>query len=144
MHLDVHPTIILAQMVPFVVLIIALKAWVFDPLLDYLEERHRRIHGFSSEAKSSSGEIERRIQEIDQRLHQARVANASMRTSVLQAAAEEDRRVTAEARARAAEMAEKFRQDVSRQQKLASQQLRLEVEEMARGIASRAIGRPVN
>jgi F-type H+-transporting ATPase subunit b len=143
MDLVPQPVFIVLQMAPFLLLIFALKGLVFDPLLDYLEERHRRITGFSSQAKSMEAEAEQQAREIEAQLAAARTSIPEMRTSMLNNASAQESQIVGQARARAEEQAARFREELAVSQREASNALRAEVETLSQDIASRVLGRPV-
>ena len=142
MNLAPNPFFVVVQMVPFVVLIFALSALVFNPLLDYLEERHRRIKGAQS-AKSLGAESDRRMREIETQIASARAEVAEVRSKIIQEAQAEEQRIVTDARSRAEAQVEQFRKELAATQERAASDLRGEVEVLSTDIASRVLGRPV-
>lgn len=143
MHLTPNLTIILLQMIPFLVLVFALKTLVFNPLLDYLEERHRRIQGFSQDSQELGAEAEKGMREIEEQLTRARAEISDARSRTIQSALAEERRIVEEARARAEAQMSEFRAELSDARREASQALLSEVETLSRDIASRVLGRAI-
>jgi F-type H+-transporting ATPase subunit b len=141
MHLVPNLWIIALQMLPFLVLVFALKPLIFDPLLDYLEERHHRITGFAHDARELEAETERQMREVETQLAQARAQIAESRLKMLQTATAEQQRIVGEARARAESQIDQFRVELAETRRVAGERLRTEVEGLSQDIASRVLGR---
>jgi F-type H+-transporting ATPase subunit b len=131
------------QMLLFVVLIVALKPTLFDPLLKVFEAREARTEG----AKDSAREMQRQAGELLKRyeseLQRVNVAAAEERDKIRAETTRLEGEILGKARAASALVLESGRKEIERQ----VQQIRFELgrrsEVLGREVAARALGRDV-
>lgn len=141
MHIFPDFKIILIQLVPFVVLLVGLNALVFQPMLDYLEERRKRIDGFKGQSDELSRDSDRKAKDIEAKMGEARAELVEARHKILSVAQAKERELLEGARRELEEKAALFHQQLMENQKRESEQLRTHVDTLAGGIASRVLGR---
>lgn len=143
MHIFPDIKIILLQLIPFFVLMIALNALVFQPMLNYLEERRKRIEGVGERAKTMGSSSEAKAKEIETRMAAARTSVAETRARILRDAQNQDRQIMEQARKSAEATAETFRRELEQTRTTESASLRKDVDALGSEIASRVLGRAV-
>lgn len=143
MHIFPDPTIIAFQLIPFVVLLIAMNALVFQPMLNYLEERKKRIEGASSVAKNLGGDSSHKAKEIEQQLSKARNDVAEIRNRILRDAQAREKQILEAARLEMETSATEFRKQLESTRVEESSRLRSEVDTLGTNIAGRVLGRSV-
>jgi len=141
MHIFPDPIIIAYQLIPFAVLLIALNSLVFQPMLNYLDERRKRIEGSSDLAKHLGSDSSHKEKEIAQKLASARTEVAEMRAKALRDAQAVEKQILDDARKAAEAHAATFRRELDATRSQESARLRDEVDALGTNIAGRVLGR---
>lgn len=139
MDLTPYPEIIVLQLIPFLVLILALNTLIFKPMLDYLEERRRRMFDVSQSANELDAKINLKMAEIDKRWATAKAEILDVRNKIIQESLKEERKILDEAHAQVDAKVEKFRAELVESQKEARSNLKKDVDALSYDIASRFI-----
>ncbi len=143
MHLELNFYMVLAQLVPFLVVMLVLNVLVFNPMLNILQERKRRAEGYATEAEALREEAEKTGRLIEEKLATARAEAATRRARLVQEATDEGERLIAAARAEADKEMAAFRERLARVQAEASAALKAQAGPMSVEIASRVLGRAI-
>lgn len=131
------------QMLLFLLLVVLLKPFLFDPILRVFEERERRTDGARDEAREmqkKAGELLQRYEAELRRINEAaaqerdriRAETGKLEAQILQEAREATARIIDSGRQQIAQQVEKVRFDLGRNS-----------EKLAHDIASRALGREI-
>ncbi len=128
----------------FVLLLFPTNKIVFEPLMEALEEREKRIEGAQKRAKELGGEADRVLGTYEEAIGEARKAADSVRSDAMDEARKEQARVTNEARASAEEEVKRARDGVAASLEQARTELRTQAEDLARQAAAQVLGRSVS
>lgn len=140
--IDFDKTFVL-QMCIFVVLILALKPLLFDPVLKVFEEREKRTEGARAEARAmqeEAGELLRRYESELEKIHRVaaeerdhlRAETTKLEAEILKEARGVSTRIVEEGRKRIEGEISSIRFDLGRQ-----------AEQISREVAARVLGREV-
>ena len=144
MNLIPVPTLILLQLIPFLLTSVALYYILFKPMLEYLEKREEKISGAREQALSLSEQSKSSMQKIQEDTKATRLEIAAKRSearndamkvynSQIQAARDEvEKEIKAEA------------QKIHTNQSSAREELKMNARDIASFIASQTLGRPVS
>ena len=94
-------SLVLAQFVPFLVVIFGLKIILFDPMLAYLHERNAATKGVRHDAESLAAKAEEKVARYEAALEKARQQITELRAAKRAEANAEYQRIVAEARKQA-------------------------------------------
>lgn len=132
------------QMLLFMVLIVALKPLLFDPVLKIFEEREKRTDGARAEAREMQRKAGLLLEKYEAELLQINRTAAEERERVRSETAKLEAQILDEARVATSKIVEEGREEIASQ----VQQIRFELgrrsELLARDIASRALGREIS
>lgn len=132
------------QMLLFMVLIVALKPLLFDPVLRIFEEREKRTEGARDEAREMQRQAGLLLEKYEAELIAINRTAAEERDRIRAETAKLEAQILEEARAATSKIIDQGREEIERQ----VQQIRFELgrrsELIARDIASRALGREVS
>ncbi len=135
--------VVLIQMLPFAVTLVALNVLVFAPLLRLVEERKRRVVGYAAEAEEITADAHEKKSIVEDRLASAKAEAAAARARLVQAAEEEGEKLIAAARLEAEKELDAFRERLAGVQAEVAAQLKADAESMSVEIASRILGRSI-
>jgi len=141
MHLVPDPLILIIQLAPFLFLVLVLNSWVFNPLLNYLEERQHRIDGYSKEAKSIQENADRQMAQVENKMAEARATAANLRGLIIREAENRQNEIVEAARAAANAKTKEYRLSLEKEKLRAKRDLDREIEVLSNDIASRILGR---
>ncbi|MBW2241013.1 MAG: ATP synthase F0 subunit B [Deltaproteobacteria bacterium] len=125
----------------FGVLIFPSNKLVFEPLIEVLDERGRRIQGARDRAQEIESEADRVFGEYEVAITAARKLAEQDRRGRMEDARREQSRVTAEARGDAEAEMQRARAGVAEALGQAREELRSQSEGLAREVAGRVLGR---
>lgn len=135
---------VFGQVVLFVVLMLALKPLLFDPLLKLFEEREKQIEGARAEShaldKASAAASTRYEDEMQKARGQANVERDKLRAEGVRS----ENEILAEARAHTAKKLEDGRGVLATELVAARALLERESAELAANVATRVLGREVH
>lgn len=132
---------IVIQFLNFVVLMAVLNYLLYRPLRNILNQRKESIEGSYQTATELETAIEEKMTHYQKQLQDAKLKGNQERAVVRQAAAEEESKILSAAQTAAATHVQEIREQVSKDAKLASQQLQKETEAIAGEIAAKVLGR---
>lgn len=135
--------VVLLQLLPFFVLIAVLNPLLFQPMLNFLEERKKRIEGSGDAARSMDTVSDQKSKELDAKLAQARNDIAELRNRVLRDAMTQERQILDEARHKVEVYTQDFRRELEKARQKEAEGLRAQVQHLGQEMASRVLGRSV-
>lgn len=131
------------QIVLFVLLLVALKPLLFDPMMRLFEEREERIDRTIEKARKTDEASAKALSKYEAILAKAREAGAAEREQLRAQGAKKEAEVTAQVRSQTATTLEQGRAAIAAEAKEARAKLQVEAAELGRTIASRVLGREV-
>ena len=136
-------TLVVLQILPFLVAFLALRSLLFKPMMAYLEERDAAIAG----AREETGQLRERVAgaraEWDQRLADARAEGAAHRATIQAEANTRRQALVDEARTAAEQQVGVALADIEKARSQAAQQLEQGARQLAQDIAERVLERPL-
>lgn len=124
----------------FLIVLFILKRWAWEPILNALEAREKRI----TEALAAAEKAEARARELEKKLEEERKKAAEEHASILREAQQQAQRIIEEARKKAQEEGARMIEEAQRQIKLYEEQakarLQMEAARLAIEIAERILG----
>jgi F-type H+-transporting ATPase subunit b len=126
------------------VLILMLNRFLFRPLRTIIDERERRTGEARAELDDARGVQERRLDEIEQRLKEARREAYEIREAAQRAGRIRRDELMAEARQQAHQVVDEARQEIAEDLETARHDLEAEAERLSQMIAERVVGRPLS
>jgi len=139
--LNIDPTMVVLQMIPFLVATGGLYLIIFKPMLKMLAERERNISGFRTEAELMQEEVSSKLEELEQQLAAARAEGQAERSKLRQEALAAEKDMLLAARNKTNEMLEAARGVIAKEREAAQAELRSSAEELSGQIAGTILGR---
>jgi F-type H+-transporting ATPase subunit b len=141
--MNIYPslTLIVLQLIPFLLTLFALNAIIFKPMIKYLNEREGASSGAEEEANHIESEIEANLAEL-----QAKVLAAQKEASLLRSNARENsvrnyNDVVHQSRKEADQDVKEAVLEIETQQAAARQEIKAQTKEIAMQIAGQTFGR---
>ena len=143
--MNVYPnlTLVLLQVIPFIVTIFALNALILKPMLEYLEEREEKSGGAESNAGEINVSIDQKVEQLTAEIKAAQHQAAEIRESARSEAAAEYTEAIQVFRKNSEQQIKDAVLVIDQEQQAARQELRGQVEAIAVEIASKALGRRI-
>ena len=126
-----------------IVLTIVLNQFLFKPLRSIIDERERRTKLAKGELDEARAVQDRRLDEIEQQLKDARREAYEIRDAAQRAGRGQRDVLMTEARQQAHEVVDRARQEIAADVETARNDLEAEAERLSRMIADRVLGRTV-
>lgn len=131
------------QIALFVVLLIALKPLLFDPMMRLFEEREERIDRTIEKARKTDEASAKALAKYEAILAKAREAGSAERDQLRGQGSKKEAELSAQVRASTAATLEQGRAVIAGEAKEARAKLQVEATQLGREIASRVLGREV-
>jgi len=143
--MNIYPnfTLVLLQVIPFLLTIGVLHLIIFKPMLNYLEERDNASSGAEDEAKRLNEEIEGRLRELDSKIQEAQQEASKMRTESRERLVRQYNDVVHHSRKDADQQVKEAVLEISAQQSAARQEIKAQAKDIAQQIAGQALGRDI-
>jgi len=141
--MEIDPTLILLQLIPFLVVLVGLYYIILKPLLKVIEQREKHAVEDRKEAKFLEQEVEEKLAELDDKLARARSEANAERQKLRDEIHEREEQMLGEARAKADAMLDEARGQIAAERDAARKVLQDESETLAKEIASSVLGREV-
>jgi F-type H+-transporting ATPase subunit b len=141
--LNIDPTMVALQMIPFLVATVGLYLIIFKPMLKMLAERERNISGFRKEAELMQEEVDRKLEELEEQLKAARAEGQAERGKLRLAALAAEKAMLEAARSKANEMLTAARAVIAEERALAQAELRNSADELSKQITGTILGREI-
>ena len=141
--MNIYPnlTLVILQLIPFLLTIFALNAIIFKPMLKYLDDRENASSGAEKEAKEIAAEIEARLAELQEKIQAAQQEASGKRSAAREEFVRKYNDVIHQTRKEADQEIKKAIAEISAQQAAARQEIKVQAKEIATQIASQALGR---
>ena len=134
---------VLLQMVVFLLLVVALKPLLFDPVLKVFEERERRNEGYRAEARRMQEEAGELLQRYERALDRVRQVASEERERIRVETAKLEAEILAEAQESTKRILEEGRREMEADVNAKRFELGKQSEKIASEMASRLLGREV-
>ena len=143
--MNIYPnlTLVVLQLIPFLVTVFALNIIIFKPLMQYLEERENASGGASEQAKKFNTEAEKGLQKIQESLKEAHSIASEKRSKAREQFMTEYNQAIYETRKSAEKEFKDASVKIATEQAAASQEMKNHAEILAGDIASQALGRTI-
>ncbi len=140
--IDFNSTLFI-QFANFIILIFILNYLLFRPLRNVLRQRREEVDGAHARADSLAEKITAKTADYEARLAEARAKGNEERTSLRNAALEEEKKLFEEAQAMAAEKRAAVKKQVGEEMVEARKILKGEADVLGQEVASKVLGRAV-
>lgn len=134
---------VIIQLAIFLVLLVVLTKFVFQPFLAMQQERDANIDGAKEKAQNLDGEADDKIASYEEKMVAARKEAASIRAELRQQGEAQAAEVLSEARGESDAKIESARTRIATSAESARKELRQRADAVAAGIASKLLGREV-
>jgi F-type H+-transporting ATPase subunit b len=143
--MNIYPnlTLVLLQLVPFMLTLLALNAIIFKPMLKYLDERENASSGAEEKAKEIHAEIETRVAELQEKIQAAQQQASLKRSAARENLVKKYNDVVHQSRKEADEEIKDAAIEIAAQQAAARQEIKVQAKEIATQIASQTLGRNI-
>ena len=144
--MNIYPnlTLVLLQLVPFLLTLIALNVIIFKPMLKYLEDRENASSGAEQKAKEIHGEIEAQVAELQEKIQTAQQQASLKRTSAREKLVKTYNNVVQQSRKEADQEVKQAALEIAAEQAAARQDIKAQAKEIATQIASQTLGRNIS
>jgi F-type H+-transporting ATPase subunit b len=139
---DVNWTFVV-QMALFVVLFLALKPLLFDPMLKLFEEREKRIEGAKNEAREMYREADEKIAKYEEELVGVKRSAGEERDKLRAEGQRREQAILAKVRAETNTMLDEGKVRIQKEADSLRKELDATSQALAREMASRVLGREV-
>jgi F-type H+-transporting ATPase subunit b len=129
--LGIDPALLITQIVNFAILLFLLYRFLYDPVLNMLQERRERIREGLAEAERVRAEAEEQRQEYEEELAQQRQESQKRIQQAMQASEEAKEEILAEARKEAKRIKDQAREEIEYERRQALEQLRTQVADLS-------------
>ena len=141
--MEIDPTLILLQLIPFLVVLVGLYFIILKPMLKLIEEREKAIVLDRRDAEDLEQEVDSKLVELDEKLARARSEANTERQKLREEIRQRDEAMLGKAREQADALVDQARTEIAAERDAASKVLRDESETLAKEIASSVLGREV-
>jgi len=136
--------LILAYLINFVILLFALRAFAYKPIMGMLEKRKAEIADGLSAAEKVRTEAERERAKFQEELEKARRASQEEASKIAQATAEMREQILAEARKEAEEIKAKARAEIEAERQAVQAELRRQLATLTVDLTRKVVGKGIN
>ena len=140
--IDFNATLFI-QFANFIFLMLILNFLLFRPLRKVLHQRRENIAGDRAKADSLAGQISDRMAEYENRLAEARVQGNEEKTSLRNAALDEEKKLLEEAQETAGQERSAVRKQIAKEMTEARKSLKNEANALGQEVASKVLGRAI-
>lgn len=131
---------LIVQILNFGILVVVLKAWVYDPIFNLLERRREAIAQGLEDARVAAEARENAEKEAEDVLNEAQVKASHTVREATERAEQQRREILAQAEAEASERREEALQEVERERERILSEVRGQVAALAMAAAQKLIG----
>jgi len=134
---------LLYQLINFIVLLVVLNFILFKPIRQVMLEREQNISSAFGDAKAAQDRIQNLLEQYNASLAEAKQKSASTYNANYQQGLDAQREMIAAERAKAGEMMDKARAEITAASTAARADLKKEAERLSLEITSKLLGRAV-
>ncbi len=131
------------QMANFLVLILVLNFLLYRPVLKIIEKRNQKIEESKGKVRSLDETIERKMNEYEEKIRQARAEAASQRDAIKEEGAEQGKVIIGQVREEISTKLEGFKAQLQKETDEARVSLREQTRMIASEISEKVLGRSV-
>jgi len=131
------------QMGLFLVLVYILNVLLYKPVLAAIEERGRKISGLESDAADIEGELEEKLLHYREEVARAKEVGGQSRIVLKKEGLDKEVELVGAAHAAAQGSISQAKERIAKEKDVALEGLRAMTDELAKGIAEKALGRPL-
>ena len=144
--MNIYPnlTLVLLQLIPFLLTLFALNAIIFKPMLKYLEDRENASSGAEEKAKELHNEIEARVAELQEKIQNAQQQASIKRSNAREKLVKNYNDVVHQSRKEADQEVKQAALEIATEQAAARQEIKAQAKEIATQIASQTLGRNIS
>ena len=140
--IDINYTLLI-QLANFIVLLLALNFILFRPFRQIMQERQQGVSGAFSDAKAAQDRMQALLEQYNASLGEAKQKSTTTYNTIYQQGLDAQRdRISAE-RAKAGELLDKARAEISAASNTARADLKKEAERLSKDITTKLLGRAV-
>jgi len=140
--IDINYTLLI-QLANFIVLLLALNFILFRPFRQIMQERQQGVSGAFSDAKAAQDRMQALLEQYNASLAEAKQKSTTTYNTIYQQGLDAQRdRISAE-RAKAGELLDKARAEISAASNTARADLKKEAERLSKDITTKLLGRAV-
>lgn len=129
--LGIRPELLITQIVNFAILLFLLYRFLYDPVLNMLQERRERIQDGLAEAERVRAEAEEQRKQYEKELARQRQESQERIQKAMEASEEAREEIIAEARKEAEQIKQRAREEIEYERRQALEQLRTQVADLA-------------
>ncbi len=134
---------LLYQLINFIVLLVALNFLLYKPVLAIMRERQQTIGGAFSDAKTAQEKMSSLLEQYNASLADAKQKATVAYNTLYQQGLDAQRDTISAERAKASELLDKARVEISSASTTAKADLKTEAEKLAQEISAKLLGRAV-
>jgi len=135
--------LIIAYLINFVILVVALRAFAYKPILEMLEKRKKEISDGLAAAEQVKAEAEQERAKYREELEKARRASQEEASKIAQVTAEMREQILAEARKEAEELKAKARAEIEAERQAAQAEIRRQMAMLTVDLTRKMVGETV-
>ena len=141
--IEINQSLII-QIVTFVIFLWIVNYLVFKPIVSVLDERRQRIEGTVEKAQLMEAEIQKKLEEYEQRIEAAKVQAAHEKERIRRQGERVAKEIVEKARTELARDIPIIRRQIANETDRTRRDLERLAQEMARDIACRVLGREIS
>lgn len=132
---------LLVQAVNFLIFMVLINKFLFQPLLKLMEERERELNGIYSEAEALKVKAEQLLKEVDEILAKAKEEAKKVIDAAVKEAREERERIVSQAQEEASVKVERAKEEIWQMFETEKSKLEAEAEKLAEEIVKKILGK---
>ncbi len=136
--------LIIAYFINFAILIVALRAFAYKPILNLLEERKKKIADGLDSAEKVREQAEREKAKLQSELEQARLSSQEEASKIAQATAGMREQILADARKEAETIKERARDEIDAERQSLQAELRRQVADLTVDLTRKVVGQSLD
>jgi F-type H+-transporting ATPase subunit b len=144
MYLIPNLTLILMQLLPFLVTLIGMYVIIFKPMLEYLDSRNEQIQGSQKQALVLAEEAKQKAEEAQKDLLAAKKRANLVRQKGTEQAMKEYTEQISKARRESYVSIQEAEKEIAKESQIARESLQITANSIASEISSRILGRHVS
>lgn len=142
--LGINLPFLIAQIVNFVVLLILLRMFLYEPVLNMLAQRRERIRESLNAAEAARAEVQATNVRAEEEIAKARREGQEIIARAREAAERQAAEILAQARQQAEAEAARMREEIAYERQQMVSELREQVAQLSLAIAQKVIGRALS
>ena len=141
--MNIYPslTLILLQLIPFLLTLFALNSIIFKPMLNYLNERENASSGAGDKARAIEAEIAANVSDIEAKIQAAQKDASQLRSTAREKLVRQYNEVVHQSRKEADQQVKEAAIKIEAEQTAARQEIKAQSKEIALQIACQTLGR---